>query len=281
MSEQERDELIVWLLENWTARLADSFEGMTGERPGVGWRPAPDAPSGLQDVLWWEQPLSLGPNATFWAGAPRAAWLEIGGQVLRAAGIEASDPHDVRNTYLEALSQACSGLATGISRRLGAEVTCEKGKENPPPASGLAAFDIDLTLGGSQLPALHLCLLPAVRDLFQTGVARPSSSAVVAPSARPAEPRAEKPDSHKTFDLLLEVELPVSVSFGRARLTLKDVLKLTSGSIVELNRNISEPVEVIVNGCVIARGEVVVVEGNYGVRIQEIISRDKRLTTLQ
>jgi flagellar motor switch protein FliN len=79
----------------------------------------------------------------------------------------------------------------------------------------------------------------------------------------------------------LEVDLPVSVSFGRAQLPLKDVLKLSIGSIVELNRTLTEPVEVIVNNCVIARGEVVVVEGNYGVRIQEVISREKRLRTLQ
>ena len=49
---------------------------------------------------------------------------------------------------------------------------------------------------------------------------------------------------------------------------MKDVLKLTTGSIVELNRGVNEPVEVLVNHCLIARGEVVVVEGNYGVRIQ-------------
>ncbi|MBL8231774.1 MAG: flagellar motor switch protein FliN [Bryobacterales bacterium] len=82
------------------------------------------------------------------------------------------------------------------------------------------------------------------------------------------------------MDLLLEVELPVSVSFGRAQLPLKDVLKLNSGSIVELNRSINEPVEVIVNNCVVARGEVVVVEGNYGVRIKQIVSREERLRTL-
>jgi flagellar motor switch protein FliN/FliY len=69
------------------------------------------------------------------------------------------------------------------------------------------------------------------------------------------------------------------VSFGRAQLPLQDVLKLSAGSIVELNRTISEPVELIVNNCVIALGEVVVVEGNYGVRIRQIASRENRLWT--
>jgi flagellar motor switch protein FliN/FliY len=78
-------------------------------------------------------------------------------------------------------------------------------------------------------------------------------------------------------DFLLDVELPVSISFGHARLPLKDVLKLTTGSVVELDRQPEEAVDVIVNNTVIARGEVVVVEGNYGVRISQIINRQTRL----
>ena len=83
------------------------------------------------------------------------------------------------------------------------------------------------------------------------------------------------------MDLLLDVELPVSVSFGQAQLPLRDVIKLTTGSIIELNRTISEPVEVIVNNCVIARGEVVVVEGNFGIRIQQVVSRQERLRSIE
>jgi flagellar motor switch protein FliN len=81
----------------------------------------------------------------------------------------------------------------------------------------------------------------------------------------------------RTFDLLLDVELPVSISFGRAALKLNDALKLITGSLVELDRNLSDPVELLVNNCVIARGEVVVIEGNYGVRITEIVSQKERL----
>jgi flagellar motor switch protein FliN/FliY len=80
---------------------------------------------------------------------------------------------------------------------------------------------------------------------------------------------------------LLDVDLPVSVSFGRTRIPIKEILKLTTGSIVELNRSVSEPVEVIVNNCIVARGEVVVIEGNYGVRIHQIMSRQDRLRSLR
>jgi len=62
---------------------------------------------------------------------------------------------------------------------------------------------------------------------------------------------------------------------------MKDVLKLTTGSIVELNRSVNESVEVLVNHCLIARGEVVVVDGNYGVRIQQIASRNDRIRSIR
>jgi flagellar motor switch protein FliN len=81
----------------------------------------------------------------------------------------------------------------------------------------------------------------------------------------------------RTMSVLLDVKLPVSISFGRTSMPLKEVMKLTSGSAVELDRKPDDDVEVIVNNCVIARGEVVVVEGNYGVRITEIISREQRM----
>jgi flagellar motor switch protein FliN/FliY len=92
---------------------------------------------------------------------------------------------------------------------------------------------------------------------------------------------ARRGDIPPTMDLLLDVELPVSVSFGKTEIPMKDVLKLTTGSIVELNRGVNEPVEVLVNHCLIARGEVVVVEGNYGVRIQQIVSRTDRLRSVR
>jgi flagellar motor switch protein FliN/FliY len=87
------------------------------------------------------------------------------------------------------------------------------------------------------------------------------------------------PNGSGTLELLLDVELPVRVSFGKAQMPLQQVLKWTTGSIVELESAVNESVEVVVNNCVIARGEVVVVDGNYGVRIQQIVSRAERIET--
>jgi len=71
--------------------------------------------------------------------------------------------------------------------------------------------------------------------------------------------------------------LPVTVLLGRAVLPIRDVLKIASGSLIELDRQIDDYVEVRVHGTVVARGEIVSVRGNYGVRIKEIISRQDRI----
>jgi flagellar motor switch protein FliN len=76
---------------------------------------------------------------------------------------------------------------------------------------------------------------------------------------------------------ILDVELPITVSIGSTQLPLREILKLTTGSIVELDRLITDPVDILVNKCIIARGEVVVIEGNYGVRITHVVSRSERL----
>jgi flagellar motor switch protein FliN/FliY len=206
-------------------------------------------------------------------GAPGPSWSALGRLVLRGAGIEQIEEADARNTYLEILSQSLSGLAQTLSSRLATEVTCAPGSLVPEPSGACKLFEVQVHVGASALPALFMALSAVILDK----IARPPDAEAGQAAADSVGPS----QSAKTLDLLMEVELPVSVSFGRARLPLKDLLKLTTGSIVELNRAVTEPVEVIINNCVIARGEVVMVEGNYGVRIQEILSRQERLRTLK
>jgi flagellar motor switch protein FliN len=72
------------------------------------------------------------------------------------------------------------------------------------------------------------------------------------------------------LDLVMDVELNVTLRFGQRQLTLREVLELTAGSVVELDRQIEEPVELLLDGKVIARGEAVVIDGNYGIRVLEV-----------
>ena len=274
-----------WLAGELTTRWAQALEGMTGEKPVVQWSPVTGpAPDGIE---WWEQPYSFPAGAIVYAGVTGANAVDLGGKVLEAAGVEAS-PEDARGTYLETLNQALSGLGQSLTARLRKEVACTAGKNCPAPdpaVSGLAAITITLTgqspieLLASFNPEMIGALEPDNESVKQ--VAAAAGSAALPPAAGAPAPPAAPLGPPRTMDLLYDVELPVSVSFGRAQLPLKDVIKLTSGSIVELNRSVTEPVEIIVNNCVIARGEVVVIEGNYGVRIDQIISRQERLRTLK
>ncbi|MDH7603115.1 MAG: flagellar motor switch protein FliN [Armatimonadota bacterium] len=78
------------------------------------------------------------------------------------------------------------------------------------------------------------------------------------------------------MDLIMDVNLQVTVELGRTVLKVRDVLALGPGAVVELDRHAGEPVDVVVNNKPIARGEVVVVDENFGVRITEIIDQEER-----
>jgi flagellar motor switch protein FliN/FliY len=268
-----------WLLEEFGSQLASVFETMAGERPKV---ELSTAPAGQPVAsLVWKQPFQGIPGELFLA-APESVWTFAAEQVLRAAGMPESDAETLESTYLETLGQALGGLAQAMSARLGKEVTPEGGQKIPEAPKEIEWSGLDLTFPGGMV-TLHLGPQPALLEALTPAIAAPSPGHEAADDdAEDDRQTAEAgvPGRSKTFDLLLDVEMPVSVSFGRAKVPLKDVLKLTTGSIVELNRSIVEPVEIIVNNCVIARGEVVVVEGNFGVRVQEVVSRKERLRTL-
>jgi len=82
------------------------------------------------------------------------------------------------------------------------------------------------------------------------------------------------------ISLLLDVPLDAAIELGKTQMTIEEILRLTKGSVIELDKLASEPVEFLVNGKVIARGEVVVIDDNFGIRITEILSPRARLESL-
>ncbi len=86
--------------------------------------------------------------------------------------------------------------------------------------------------------------------------------------------------SASNMDLLLDIVLKVDVELGRSIMAVREILTLGPGSVVELDRMAGEPVDVSINGTLIARGEVVVVDEKFGVRVTEIVTPAKRLAVL-
>ncbi|HHX24028.1 MAG: flagellar motor switch phosphatase FliY [Tepidanaerobacteraceae bacterium] len=84
-----------------------------------------------------------------------------------------------------------------------------------------------------------------------------------------------------SIDLILDVSLEVTVELGRTEKTIKEILELSHGTIIELDKIAGEPVDILVNGKLVAKGEVVVVDENFGVRITEIINSIERVKSLQ
>ncbi|MBX7139241.1 MAG: flagellar motor switch protein FliN [Oligoflexia bacterium] len=84
----------------------------------------------------------------------------------------------------------------------------------------------------------------------------------------------------RTLDFILDVTLQVTVEVGRARMTIQDVLQLGQGSVVELEKLAGEPLDIYVNGKHVARGEAVIVNEKFGVRLTDIISPEDRVEAM-
>jgi flagellar motor switch protein FliN len=271
------NEPILALGATWSQEFGNALEAMADERPSLEVLPGSAPFEG--DRVWWKQPLDASPGSVVWIGTSHEACAAMGQRILSAAGVESTDPAELRETYLEVVRQSLGSFASAVGAQMGREVVCKDGCEEEPPGDRTAGCEIAISTSGAALTPIVFLLNKEMLE----AVAR--TSAPEAPAEEPASPpsfdepeHAElSPRASSTLNLLMDVELPVSVSFGRTRVRVQEILKLITGSIIELDRSISEPVEVIVNNCVVARGEVVVVDGNYGVRINEVMSKRERL----
>jgi len=84
----------------------------------------------------------------------------------------------------------------------------------------------------------------------------------------------------RNIELLMDVNLPISIELGRTKMSIADILALGPGSVVELNKLAGEPVDLLVNQKIVARGEVVVIDENFGVRITQLMTPEERLKSL-
>jgi flagellar motor switch protein FliN/FliY len=267
--------ILQWLAEEFAQHLGQALEMMSGEKvPITAEAPAEVAPA--PGDLIREQPYSQ-EGTCAWLAGPKEAWAAVGASLLRAAGIEEHDEETARSTFIETLNHAFAALGREVGSRIQEELSPAVGSEKAEASEVRRWARIEVRGGDASGAAFLVAFSERLEQLLEAVGRAEERAQAKAPETRSGPAGIE---NSRTLELLLDVELPVSVSFGRAQLPVKDVIKLTTGSIVELNRNVGEPVEVIVNNCVIARGEVVVVEGNFGVRIQEVISKKERLRTL-
>jgi flagellar motor switch protein FliN len=92
-------------------------------------------------------------------------------------------------------------------------------------------------------------------------------------------PEIAGPAVAPNLEMLMDIELPLVIRFGQTQMALRDIARLTAGSVIGFERGADEPVELLINGHVVALGEAVTVKGSYGIRISEISSGRERLVT--
>ena len=130
----------------------------------------------------------------------------------------------------------------------------------------------------AQARQLTVAVLPAPMTFAAWG--EPVLAVAAPPPAAAAAPRAAG-HAQERIDVILDIELPLVVRFGRTELPLKTLMRLGPGSVIDLGRSPDEPVEVVVSNRVVARGEVVIVGGNYGIRILDVISPTERIRSME
>jgi flagellar motor switch protein FliN len=278
-------EIAAGIFNDTASSFASVFEAMAGARPEYSVEPLATPPVFSGATFGWSQALAPLDEEAFLAASEEDV-IASGQQAMLDAGVEDASEDEKKSTFLESIKQVFTMVGRALSAKLEREIIPERGHQTADLPADASWGAIRLTLANQ--PVTYYLALPskmlehfvvepkAVAETITPSNSVPGST----PAPSPTTPVALTPNP-QTFDLLLDVELPVRVSFGHAHVPLKDVLKLTTGSIVELSRAIVEPVDVVVNNCVIAKGEVVVVEGNFGVRIQHVVSRSERLRTLQ
>ena len=136
------------------------------------------------------------------------------------------------------------------------------------PGEVMEAADAMRAVTGADGVLVPLVEGDAVRAVIGLAVA----AAVAAGEASPPAPREMRPG----FDLLHDVEMEVTAELGRTRMSVRELLSLTPGAVIELDRAAGGPADLLVNGRLIARGEVVVIDENFGIRITEIVGPSER-----
>ena len=193
--------------------------------------------------------------------------FEAGGAQTLAKLIMALEEDPTETAVADTLLEICGQALSAVGQRDGFE--------------GIRLVEAKLVA----IPPMMEPTIFALRagDRFSTSIASWAFLEPVSaeqPAAAPAGAAAFATAAPANLDLILDIDLPLTVRFGETEMSLHSLMRLAPGSIIDLGRSPDDPVDILVNGRLVARGEVVVVSGNYGVRIVDVNSAADRLKTV-
>jgi len=194
-------------------------------------------------------------NAAF--QLPHADAVTLAQKLFKNAPDPAAELNADRKKAIEDLLRTVSESAATALQNQYEGLTLQLSSIDPPAWSGPTIALVAAEASGASF-TLHFRLATELMNMI--------SAAAPATVATPAPPLP----TDSNLDLLLGVDLSLTLRFGQRTLTLREILDLTSGSVIELDRQVQEPADLLLGDKLIARGEVVIVDGNYGLRVTEV-----------
>ncbi|MGH9343164.1 MAG: FliM/FliN family flagellar motor switch protein [Terriglobia bacterium] len=275
-------------LAHWTRNIAEGLSRLVGASVEVGPAELPtgDAPeAGLWIRLFGGK---AGEQAFFVAESDA---LRVGKLLLgSASGEMATLSPEGRESVVQFFQQISTMIPIADLLGFGCELEVSEAERPVWESAGQAGFRF-FTAQDSLLSVRALLssdFLSALESAQKAGTGSPAAESAKASEKSPDAQPEKKPgrklpgDSRDiNLDLLMDVELEVTLRFGQREMLLGDILKLGTGSVVELDQEVQDPVELLVGSKVIAWGEVVTVDGSYGLRITGLASREERLESLR
>ena len=252
MSLNERD-LGRFFVEGLAAAVGELSGGKASHAPGA-------APTGVQWTVTIASDGPLGATCVLAIDHEGVAALTL---VVAAQETDAAIEGVLRDAMAETISavlarEEASGLRLSVR-----SVT-----------KGLASTT-DTALSAAAVTAVGV---PVPLHVGYYAVVAPAAAGVSGPTAGK---RSMDDQQRARLDVILDIDLPVVVRFGHTEMPLRAVTRIAPGSVIELGRSPDDPVELLVSDRVVARGEVVVVGGNYGIRILDVVSPSERMRSLE
>lgn len=276
--------------EIFTNEVKATVEGLTGRTPEIGEKNEYDAPS--QEGI--KPPLVVA-NVTV-SGDISAKMIVVATPILMTAigewmlgEEEITNNENLTEDDLDAAKEVFSNILGAFSTSLGAQKSMPKLSFEIAKVNFLdetASFDISafekifiypITIDSIN-ERIGLVVDHAFVKFFDKTA---SASSDAQPTSAPAAKSEMTADELRNIGLIMDVRLPIRVRIGSKRMLLKDVLTMDIGSVIELNQLANDPLEILISDKVVALGEVVIVDGNFGIQITEIGSKKERLEQLR
>jgi flagellar motor switch protein FliN/FliY len=195
----------------------------------------------------------------------RAEAALLASKFLRQPVDEFAEEHS--EALLKVVTMAMDEFRSALEAEYGA-FTATASLASQPPSERSNTARMTAADDEANRVSILMVLAPALSKAINRNSQLEGANAGVMEAIKAAAGRASQQPAN--LNLVMDVELNVTLRFGQRKLTLREVLDLTSGSVVELDRQVEEPVELLLDGVVIARGEAVVIDGNYGLRVTEV-----------